>query len=171
MTAAHLTQTYSEGNSFNYSISEGLTGKDSKTIGYTIELDSKTNLVITNLPDNATIGEVTIVQETGDADPEETPLKNLTVDANNELSIANISAHELGYQYTIPVTVSNTEYTIKVSPMSYINYVQSKSASDLNTAMSLNDENKAVHLQNAVLALYKYYKAERDYRGNDITNR
>lgn len=161
-TTLNTAKTYSANTQFTYSITSGLTGKDSKTIGYTIELDSKTNLVITNLPDGATIGDITVTQETGDDAPESPTLKN----EDNELSIADISAHELGYQYEIPV---NTNYTIKVSPMSYINYILNATTEQF-TNMGLTG-NHPVHLQNAVLALYNYYKAERDYRGNDITNR
>lgn len=105
-----------------------------------------------------------------DLDPSTATITGLTV-KNNELAITDIAAHELGYQYSIPVTVSGKTYTIKVSPMSYIHYATWRTSDELNKAMKLNNENKAVHLQNAVIALYNYYKAERTYRSDNIYGR
>ncbi len=81
----------------------------------------------------------------------------------------DISAHELGYQYTILVTVSGTTYTIKVSPMSYVHHILWGAAYEMS--IGTLDQNQLIHLQNAVLALYNYYKAERTYRGESIVGR
>lgn len=161
--------SYTSNKRFDFS-SGDLTGYNNEAIGFTLDLDSETNLIITNLSDDVTIGTIIVSSDLDDLDPSTATITGLTV-KNNELAITDIAAHELGYQYSIPVTVSGKTYTIKVSPMSYIHYVTWRTSEELNKAMKLNDENKAVHLQNAVIALYNYYKAERTYRSDNIYGR
>lgn len=184
----------------------GLTG-----LTFTLDLMSKTSLVV-NLPEGASITDNVNITRTGAWKSEKseevtTWTWNETEQATlgdgnggngyihdqteNTITFADISAHELFYKYNIPITLSGTNYTVTVSPMSYV-----KGALDLvGEVDKLNDSNgtvtdvmkktlfteaeqnntttvtvenakkRATNLKNALIALYNYYTETCKYKG------
>lgn len=71
---------------------------------------------------------------------------------NNIVTIADISAHELGNKYTITGKNSGNAFTVEISPLSYVKSV-------------LNDESEVVTgIKNGVISLYDYYYRTMRYR-------
>ena len=71
---------------------------------------------------------------------------------NNIVTIADISAHELGNKYTITGKNSGQTFTVEISPLSYVKSV-------------LNDESEVVTgIKNGVISLYDYYYRTMRYR-------
>lgn len=138
----------------------------------TLDLNSKTTLHV-YLPNGSSlrnangktgIDTISTSSKTYTINSTKVTAENTTIDTTTYFDIAfsDIAAHELVDQFTIPVTINSTPYTIQISAMSYVDTVISKSNEQLNTAAGLNDTDttnypKAMHLKQAVLALYNYY--------------
>ncbi len=171
---------------------------------------SKTSLVV-NLPEGASITDNVNITRTGAWKSEEsnggtTWTWNETEQATlgdgnggngyihdqteNTITFADISAHELFYKYTIPVTLSGTNYTVTVSPMSYVKgmldfvatvnvenltltddmkktlFTEEEIKATTNSVVTVdNAKTRATHLKNAVIALYNYYAETCKYKG------
>ena len=102
---------------------------------YALYLDSKTTLVVSF---DSTITDLKCVS--GDV-------------SNNILTIADISAHELGNVYTITGQNGDNTFTVKISPLSYVYGVLFKDTTEVVTG-----------IKNGVISLYDYYYRTMRYR-------
>ena len=119
----------------DYALSKSL---DSLSFSYALYLDSKTTLQVIFSNDV-------------------TNIKCESTDniADNVVTIANISAHELGNMYTITGTKdSNSSFTVTISPLSYVYSVLSEEKSNVNG------------IKYGVTSLYNYYDRTMKYRNS-----
>lgn len=148
-------------------------------ITFTLDLDSKTALRVylpkdsklrqKNTTTEGSITDMTTTAATGNTyGTYEINTTNVTTpDSDSEFQIvfSNISAHQLGDIFTIPVTINNTSYTIVISPMSYVYAVTLLTyEEDMKTSMGLDDNNELTRFKQAVVALYNYYEKTLAYR-------
>ncbi len=176
LTKSHKIKIYTDDNKTAEANTEIYKG-----VSFTLDLDSKTALRV-YLPKESSLRSATsditvkagsITVEAGSAnsitnDDVYKVADNVTTpDSDSEFQIvfSNISAHQLGDTFTIPVTINNTSYTIVISPMSYVYAVTLLTyEEDMKTSMGLDDNNELTRFKQAVVALYNYYEKTLAYR-------
>ena len=125
-----------------------LTKENAPTFTYALYLDSKTTLQVILEPEGGnTITDLACTNSDGSAIGD-----SLSIDTeNNIVTIADISAHELGNFYKI-TGKATSDFTITISPLSYVHSV-------------LNDTTEVVEgINNGVTSLYNYYDKTITYR-------
>ncbi len=124
-----------------------LTKENAPTFTYALYLDSKTTLqVILEPEDGNTITDLACTYSDGSAIGD-----SLSIDeATNTVTIADISAHELGNKYKITGTATS-DFTIIISPLSYVHGV-------------LDDNKDENGIKYGVTSLYNYYDKTMTYR-------
>ncbi|WP_295078977.1 CotH kinase family protein [Ruminococcus sp.] len=125
-----------------------LGGSDIQQITYSLSLDAATELNIFIQPKKEYDGEVTV---TINKDGEPASYKSVKQSDNRyKITIPNISAHKLGYTYSVTAATSDGTATCSVSALSYIYAI-------------LNSDSYDDTAKNAVSSFYNYYDATMKY--------
>ncbi|MBQ7068663.1 MAG: InlB B-repeat-containing protein, partial [Synergistaceae bacterium] len=120
-------------------------------VGNTLQLESKTTIIVYLAPSTSYKGKVYVKVDNGTEGEADYSSEN----SYYIVQIKDISPHELADSHTITVRTDNGTFEIKVFALSYVNSVLTSTIYADNTA-----------IKNAVTSLYNYYDKTVTYRSN-----